>query len=72
MQLINNKKFIIIALNLSKEIFVIHIAYLKAKILINLAQETCITLLLTKKATVLEKYSDFVDIFFRKVSCRAI
>lgn len=38
-QFIDHKEFIVIALNSNEKIFVVYIAYLKAKILIHLAQK---------------------------------
>lgn len=67
MQIINEKEFVIAALNLTKKTFMIHMAYLGAKILIYLAQKFQITLLITEKVIVLAKYFDFVEIFSKKL-----
>lgn len=66
-QLINCKKFAIKALNLSKKAFVIYIAYLKAKISINLTQKAQIALLLAIKVIVPNKYLDFANVFSKKL-----
>lgn len=66
MQLINWKKFVTVILDLSKKAIIIYIAYIKAKMIIYLAQNIQIALLLAKKVAVLEKYSKFTNIFSKK------
>lgn len=64
--MIGQKEFAVVALDPGKEVFVIYIAYLKAKILIHPIQKAQITLLLAKKVIVLTKYSDFANVFSKK------
>lgn len=52
MQIIDQKEFVIAALNPGKEAFVIYMAYLEAKILIHLVWEAQIALLLIGKVTI--------------------
>lgn len=59
-------------MHLSKEVFVIHITYLKTKKSIYLAKKAKIALLLVKKVIVLKEYSDFADIFLRKWAAELI
>lgn len=63
MEIINQKKCLATALNLSKEVFVIHMTYLGSKISIYLACETQIALLVVKKITILVKYLDYLNVF---------
>lgn len=67
MQIIDRKEFVIVALDLSKETFIIHVVFLSLslKMLIYLAQKVQIALLIVKKVIVLAKYSDFVDVFLK-------
>lgn len=58
-------------MDLSKEVFVMHMVYLETKKSIYLARKAQITLLLVKKVIILKKYLDFADIFLRKVSNKA-
>lgn len=44
-----------------------YVAYLKAKILLHLAEKAQITLLLAKKVIVPEKYLDFLNVFSKKL-----
>lgn len=69
-QLIDRKKLAAAALNLSKEAFVVHVAYFKAKMSIHLTREAQIALLLAKKVTVSDDYSDFADIFSKKLAAK--
>lgn len=55
-------------LNLSKKAFVMHMAYLTWKMLIDLAYKAQITLLVVKKVTILAKYLDYLDIFSKKLA----
>lgn len=61
--MIDRKKFAIAALMPDREIFVIYMAYLVAKMSIYLAQELLIALLLAKEIYILKKYADFLDVF---------
>lgn len=53
-------------MGLGKEVFIIHIVYLTAKILIYLAFAIQIALLIAKNIIILAKYLDFLDIFLKK------
>lgn len=64
--MINQKQFAKSALASEKEVFVVHITYLKSKMLIYLACKAQITLLLAKKVSVFKEYADFLDIFSKK------
>lgn len=66
MQMIDLKKFAATALVLNKKAFVVHMAYLVAKILIHPIQKAQITLLLHQKISVMNEYTDFSDIFSQK------
>lgn len=70
MQFINRKKFVRAALDLDKEAFVVHMAYLEAKIWIHLAQEAQVGLLLTEKITVPDDYLNYTDIFSKKLAAK--
>ena len=67
-QIINWKKFAAAALAPNKEAFMMHVAYLRAKISIHPAQKTFMALWLVKKVCVPNKYTDFSDIFFKKLA----
>lgn len=66
MQIIDQKQSVAAVLALNKELFVVHLAYFGAKILICLALEAQIALFLTKNINSLRKYIDFSHIFSRK------
>lgn len=66
MQIINQNKFAAAALALDKEAFMVHMVYLKAKILIHLAREAKMALMLVKKINVPKEYADLSDVFFKK------
>lgn len=59
-------KFVKGTLALNKEIFVIHIAYLEFKISIYPVWKALITLLLAKKVSIPKRYTNFLDVFFKK------
>lgn len=67
MQLIGQKKIAIVILDLSKDDFIIYMAYLSAKMLIHLAWKTWKVLLLIKKIIILIKYLNFAKIFLKKL-----
>lgn len=64
---IDCKKFIAAALVPDKEIFEVHIAYLKVKMSINSAHKTQIILLLSNQVSVLKKYINFLDVFIQEL-----
>lgn len=64
--MIDWKKFVAIVLALDKNIFLTYMAYFRAKISLHPAQKVLITLLLAKKISVLQKYADFLDVFYKK------
>ena len=64
--MIDQKKFVIVALALDKKAFIIYVAYLGAKMLIHIVQQAQITLLLVKKVSISEEYANFLDIFSKK------
>lgn len=66
MQIIRKKKFAIAALNLGKKAFIIKMAYLKAIILIYLAQKAQIALLIIKKINILVNYLAFANVILKK------
>lgn len=68
MQIINQKKSAAAALAPNKEAFVMHVAYLRAKILIHPTQETFMALWLVKKVSIPNEYTDFSDVFFKKLA----
>lgn len=53
-------------LNFDKKVFVIYIAYLNIKILIQLAQKAQIALLIIEKIVILVKYLDYTKVFSKK------
>lgn len=63
---INHKKFFITALDSSKKVFNISIAYLWAKMFIYLAKKVQIILLFAKKVIVSEVYLNFTNVFSKK------
>lgn len=65
-KIIDLKKYTAVALSLHKEAFVMHVAYLRAKISIYSAQKAEIALWLAKKINVSTEYTDFSDVFFTK------
>lgn len=67
-QMIGQQKFAAIAPNLGKKAFVVYMAYLGSKMWINQACEAPNTFLLANKVIVWAKYSDFDNIFFKKVA----
>lgn len=70
MEIISEKKFLVAALDLGKKAFVIHLAHLRDKMTIYLAQKAQIALLVAKKVTVSAKYSDFVDSFSKESAAK--
>lgn len=69
MKIINKKGFAKVALDENFETFIVHIAALEALLLgllINPNREAQIVFLFNKKVTILDKYSDFIDIFLEK------
>lgn len=62
-QIIDEKKFTTVALDLTKKAFVIHIVYLESKMSIHSACKAQIAYVVAKKVTVLTKDLDFADIF---------
>lgn len=61
-QMINQKKFAAITLDPVKEAFIVHVAYLGAKMSIYPAHNAQIILFVAKKVTIATKYSDSVDV----------
>lgn len=66
-QIISKKKFAIVALDSSKEVFVMHIVYLGSKISIYLVFKAQIALLLFKKVIFLAKHLNYLDNFSKKL-----
>lgn len=60
----------VVALNLGKELLVMHMAYLKAKMSIYSIQKVQIAMLLTEKIIILAKYLDFTHIFLKKSAAK--
>lgn len=58
--------FLATALALAKKAFVIHMVYLRGKILIYSAWKVQIALFLTKKVNILKEYFDFSDVFCKE------
>ena len=48
------------------EAFVVYVAFFTSKMTIYLAREAQIALLLTKEINILEKYSNFADVFLKE------
>lgn len=71
-QIIYQKEFVTAALDLKKVAFVVNIAFLilSWKISIYSIWEVQIVLLVAKKVTVLAKYSDFANIFSKKLAAK--
>lgn len=69
-QIISLKKFTIVALDLGKKAFMVFIAYLRAKIFIYPARKTKVALLIVEKVIILVEYSDFEDIFSKKLALK--
>ena len=67
-ELIDKKKFTKATLDKNVEVFVVHVAFLISKMLIHLAQEAQIALLIAKKITVTAEYTDFADVFLKKLA----
>ena len=66
-ELIDKKEFARAALDENFDAFVVHMVFFTSKMIIDLAQKAQIALLLGKKVTVLEKYSDFTNVFSKKL-----
>lgn len=56
------------ALDLNKKTYIINMAYLKFKMIIDFTQKIYITLLLDQKVIIFEKYSNFINIFSKKLT----
>lgn len=54
-------------MDLDKKDFIVHIAFFSTKIIIYLIQEIQIALLITEKVIILEKYSDFTNVFLKQL-----
>ena len=54
-------------LNENIEAFIVYVAFFTSKMIIYLAQKTQIALLLAEKVTIPEEYSDFANIFSKKL-----
>ena len=65
-ELVGKKEFAAAVLNPEHETFVVHVASLNLVLGIHLDREAQIALLLTEKVKILEKYSDFANIFSEK------
>lgn len=65
-QIINQKKFVVIALDLGKKVFIKYVVYLSSIIMIFLAQDSQIALLITKKVVIFAKYLDYINVFLKK------
>lgn len=64
-QIINKKKFLVAALNPSKEVFLVYIVFLSLclKMLIYLVQKLQIALLITEKVVIAANYLNYANIF---------
>ena len=67
-EIFDQKKFAKTAFNKNFEAFVLHVSSLKSRMSIHPARNAQLALLLTQKVTVLTKYSDFVDVFLKKLA----
>lgn len=65
-QIIDQNKFVTIALDPNKETIVVYVAYLEFKISIHPACKAQIVLLLAQKINVPKEYADFSDVFYKK------
>ena len=65
-ELINKKKFAKAALDENSETFVVHMASFNLAPGIHLDRTAQIAFSLTKKVKILDKYSDFADVFSEK------
>ena len=70
LKLINKKGFAKVALDENIETFVVHMSFLslKSKMTIHLAQKAQTALLLAKKVTIPAQYSDFANVFLKKLA----
>lgn len=71
-QLIDCKKFAGTVLDPNKEVFVVYLAYLRAKMLIHLTWKVYIALLLTKKVNIAYEYSFFVEFFSKESAVKLL
>lgn len=65
-QIINQKKFVPMALDPDKEAFVVYTAYLNSKMTIYSTWEAQIALLITKKIVIPAEYLDFANAFWEE------
>lgn len=68
MQIIEQKKFVAEALNLDKEILIVHIVFLSLSLKISIypAWKTQIVLLITEQVIILAKYLGYANVFSKK------
>lgn len=70
MQMINRKQFAAAILALNNKAFMIYITYLESKMSIYLAWNAKMALLLAEKVSIPKKYTNFLDIFFKKSAAK--
>lgn len=70
MQIIGQKKFAAVALDMSEKAFVVHMAYLKATMSIYPAWKVQVALLVNEKVIIPVKYLDSVDMFLKNLATK--
>lgn len=68
--MVNRKEFATVALDLTKEFFVGHVAYFRGKMLIYPAWKAQIVLLVVKKVAIPAKYSDYTNVFSKESAAK--
>lgn len=58
------------SLDSKKEVFVVHVAFFSIKMIVHPTQKAWIVLLITKKVAILEEYSDFINVFLKKLAIK--
>lgn len=71
-QIIDQKILLVEALDPTKKFFIVYITYLKGKISIYPVCEIIIALLVTEKVIILAQYSNFTDVFFKKLAAELL
>lgn len=73
-QIIGHKEFAAIALDLGKEAFVIYMAFLglSPKMSMHPAWKTQRALLVTEEVTILARYSNFANVFIKKLAAKLL
>ena len=65
-QMIDRKEFTAAALALEEKVFVVHVAYLGAKMAMHPARKAQVASLFAKEISVFEEYANFSDVFFKE------